>query len=377
MKKFLLVCLTAVLALASSELWAQERTVTGRVTSSEDGSSLPGVNVVVKGTTSGTVTDAEGNFKLPVPSSSSALIFSFIGLTTTEVVVGDRSVVDVSLSLDVTQLSEVVVTALGLEKNRDEIGSATSQVSGTSISNSGESTLINGLSGKASGVNIVRSSGDPGAGSYIQIRGQSTITGNLQPLIIVDGVPISNSSLGGGVDGVVQQSRLNDLNPDDIASVEVLKGASAAALWGSRAANGVIVVTTKNGSSGKGKVNISFKSTYSMDKIYLTHKLTNDWSGGTLMQYRFAPAGGRNWGDQISTRSGEADAFITNPGPGYNGFFTAPDGTKFYNIANGTAANPHPELIQARQEQYLMIVNAPIEMPWVQPPTRCMTTRSG
>jgi TonB-linked SusC/RagA family outer membrane protein len=236
----------------------------------------------------------------------------------------------------------VVVSALGLELNRDEVGAASSQVRGTAVSRSGESTLINGLSGKASGLNIVRSSGDPGAGSYIQIRGQSTITGNLQPLIVVDGIPVFNSTLGSGVDGVVQQSRLNDINPNDIESIEVLKGASAAALWGTRAANGVIVITTKKGASEKGKVNVTWASTYSLDKVYITHDETKNWGSGTAMRYRFNPTGGWSWGDYIPSRAGGEDVFITNPAdPGYQGYFEAKDGTRFYAVPNGTADNPH------------------------------------
>lgn len=320
---------------------AQERTVSGRITSTEDGSPLPGVNVVIKGTTNGTVTDVDGNYKLNVPAGGGALIFSFIGLQTQEVTIGDRNVVDVSLSLDVTQLSEVVVTALGLEADRDRFGSATSQIGGNAVAKSGEPTLINGLSGKASGVNIVRSSGDPGAGSYIQIRGQSTITGNLQPLIVVDGIPVFNSTLGSGVDGVVQQSRLNDLNPNDIESMQILKGASAAALWGTRAANGVIIITTKKGRSEKGKINVSLSSTYSMDEVYVTHDLTKNWGSGTGMQFRLTPISGYSWGDYIPERAGGEDGAITAPGAGYNGYFEAPDGTRFYNIPSGTSANPH------------------------------------
>lgn len=341
MKRFLLFCMATALMLAFSNVYAQDRTVSGRVTSTEDGSSLPGVNVVLKGTATGTATDADGKYTISVPASGGSLIFSFIGLQSKEIPIGESSVIDVSLALDVTQLSEVVVTALGLESDRDKFASATSNIGGTSVAKSGEATLINGLSGKASGVNIVRSSGDPGAGSYIQIRGQSTITGNLQPLIVIDGIPIYNSSIGGSTDGVVQQSRLNDINPNDIQSLEVLKGASAAALWGTRAANGVIVITTKKGSSQKGKINVSWSSTYSMDKIYLTHDLTNNWGGGTLMQYRFTPTSGWSWGDYIPTRAGGEDNTIIAPGPGYNGYFEAPDGTKFYAIANGTAANKH------------------------------------
>jgi TonB-linked SusC/RagA family outer membrane protein len=347
--KRILLCLVVLFALASDLAWAQDRTITGTVTSQEDGQPLPGVNVVVKGTTNGTVTDTEGVYRLNVPQGSNTLVFTFIGLQTLETEIGGRSTVDVQMSQDVKQLSEVVVTALGLEADRDKFASATSQVAGNAVAKSGEATLINGLSGKASGVNIVRSSGDPGAGSYIQIRGQSTITGSLQPLIVLDGVPIYNSSTGNivngavsNIDGVVQQSRLNDINPNDIESVEILKGASAAALWGTRAANGVIVITTKKGASDKGKVNISFNSTYSVDQVYLTHDLTKNWGSGTLMRYRQTPPSGYSWGDYIPNRSGGEDAYISDPSAtGYNGFFEAPDGTRIYAIAQGTAENPH------------------------------------
>lgn len=341
MKRHLLISTIALLLFAGST-WAQERTVSGTVTSAEDGTPLPGVSVVVKGTTTGAVTDAEGNYRLTVPQGAGVLVFTFIGLKTEEVEIAGRSTIDLQMSVDVTQLSEVVVTALGLEADRDKFASATSQVAGAAVAKSGEPTLINGLSGKASGVNIVRSSGDPGAGSYIQIRGQSTITGNLQPLIVVDGVPVNNSTLGNAVDGVTQQSRLNDINPNDIASVEILKGASAGALWGTRAANGVIVITTKKGQSAPGKINVSLNTTYSMDEIYVTHNLTKNWGSGTLMQYRFVPPAGYSWGDYIPERAGGEDATITTPGAtGYAGYFEGTDGTRFYAVANGDAANPH------------------------------------
>lgn len=341
MKRLLLIFLTAFVAF-SGELQAQQRTVTGTVVSSEDGMPLPGVSVVLKGSTIGAVTDSEGNYRINVPSEGGTLVFTFIGLRTEEVDIAGRSTVDLQMVVDVTQLSEVVVTALGLETDRDKFASATSQVEGNAVAQSGEATMINGLSGKASGVNIVRSSGDPGAGSYIQIRGQSTITGNLQPLVVVDGVPINNSTLGSGTDGVTQQSRLNDINPNDIASVEILKSASAGALWGTRAANGVIVITTKKGASEPGKVNISLNTTYSMDEIYLTHNLTKNWGSGSLMRYNFVPFAGYSWGDYIPERAGGEDATISTPGaPGYNGYFEAPDGTRFYAIANGDATNPH------------------------------------
>ena len=150
---------------------------------------------------------------------------------------------------------EVVVSALGFTENRDEVGSTSSIVNPDDIKRSGETTILNSLGAKASNVQISRSNGDPGAGSTIRIRGANSISGSSNPLIILDGIPISNNAqYGGGNEGrdagVSQQSRLNDLNPNDIESVQILKGASAAALWGSRAANGVLVITTKNGESG-------------------------------------------------------------------------------------------------------------------------------
>jgi len=228
--------------------------VSGKVTSSEDGSPVPGANVVLKGTTNGTVTDANGAYKLTVPSAGGTLVISFIGMQTIEAVIGDRSIVDGALGTDVKQLSEVVVTALGEKVDKDRFASSVSTVVGGSVARSGETGMLQGLSGKAAGVQITRSGGDPGAGAYIQIRGQNTINGNAQPLFIVDGVPISNSNeastpmggpLAGAGNAIVMQSRANDINPDDIASMEVLKGASAAAIWGTRAANGVIIITTK------------------------------------------------------------------------------------------------------------------------------------
>jgi TonB-linked SusC/RagA family outer membrane protein len=345
MRKVLLTLVAVAFVLYS---YAQERILTGKVTTTEDGSPLPGVNVVLAGTTAGTTTDANGQFSVSVPATGGKLVFSFIGLKTTEVEIGTRTSLDVSMDTDVTQLSEVIVTALGIEVDKDKFASAASTVAGNAVSKSGEATLINGLSGKASGVNITRSSGDPGAGSYIQIRGQSTITGNLQPLIVLDGVPIYNSTVGNIVDGavsstdgVVQQSRLNDINPNDIESVEVLKGASAAAQWGTRAANGVIMITTKKGSSEKGKINISLNSTYSVDKVYITHDLQKNWGSGTLMQYRQTPPSGYSWGDYIPGRKGGEDGSIKAPGAGYNGYFEAADGTKFYAVPAGTAALPH------------------------------------
>ena len=180
------------------------------------------------------------------------------------------------------------------------------------------------MSGKAAGVQISRSAGDPGAGSYIQIRGQNTITGSTQPLVIVDGIPISNSTLGDGTAGVTQQSRLNDINPEDIATMQILKGASAAALWGSRAANGVIVITTKKGANSD-KVNISYSSTVSFDKPNTQHPLQSSYGQGSDGVY--SPTSAYSWGDKIANRAGGDDIVNMN-----GARFEAYNGKTFYPI---------------------------------------------
>lgn len=309
--------------------YAQDRSISGKITGN-DGTSIPGANVLLKGTSIGTVTDANGNYRLSgVPASGGTLVVSFIGYKTQEVIIGDRQVVDVVLEADVVQLSEVVVTALGLETSSEKLGSATSKVAGNAVQQSGEPGLIQGLSGKASGVLIQKTAGDPGAGAYIQIRGQSTITSSVQPLIVVDGVPIFNSTLGSSVAGVIEQSRMNDLNPNDIESVQILKGASAAALWGSRAANGVIVITTKKGSPSQKKMTITYGATYSIDQISYKHKLQEKFGKGLNGVWSASSAGSQagSWGDKIADRSGEPDAVNTS-----GAYFEAEDGTIYYPV---------------------------------------------
>lgn len=327
--------------LGSSRLWAQNRVVSGTVT--EEGTGFSGATVVIKGTTTGTVTDVNGAFQLTVPTSATTLVFSAVGMQTIEEPIGGRTTISVQLRADAKQLNEVVITALGVETSRDQFASSISTVAGKNLAKTGETSLLTGLSGKVSGVLITRNGGDPGAGAYIQIRGQNTINGNIQPLFIVDGMPVSNASDNLGTaagNGIVQQSRINDINPEDIERMEVLKGASAAALWGTRAANGVIVITTKKGRDTQGKVNITFKSTVSFDRVNKMPPLQRTYgqgSGGLYSQ------GNRNtFGDLIASRTGGPDTYITDPtAPGYQGFVTFPDGTKRYAIAPGMAANPH------------------------------------
>ena len=336
---------------------AQTRSISGKVTDRKTNEYLPGVTVVLKGTNSVAPTNSDGGFTIDVPTSGATLIFSSIGYTTQEIAVGSDSNLTVSLVPDVKQLIEVVVTALGLRANRDQLGTAQATVEGDALVRSGETSVITALSGKTPGVLIPRTSGDPGASANIQIRGASTITGNLQPLIVVDGVPIFNSSMGddgilannGGagsnqVNGVVQASRLNDINPDDIATMEVLKGAAASAIWGTRAANGVIEITTKKGSSAAGKVNVSYRSSYGIDRINRVPKLQTRYGQGLNGVFDNAASG--SWGDEIATRKGGADVQVTAPGQFfrrnsdgtfsdiYLGYVTFADGSRRYNVPN-------------------------------------------
>src|SRR6218665_3712918 len=339
-KELLILLCATFLSLVAT---AQHREISGAVTGN-DGTPLPGGNVMVKGTATGTVTDAEGKYKLKV-AEGSTLVFSAIGMKSFETPAGASAVIDVALEEDVKQLDEVVVNALGEKRSRDKMGVAIPVVSGKSITESGETGLINGLAGKAEGLIITRNGGDPGAGSYIQLRGQSTITGSVQPLIVIDGMPMFNSSIdsdekgvqpnsinGSGTRSVQQQSRLNDLNPADIATVEILKGASAAALWGSRAANGVIVITTKKGTNTNGKVQVSYTASYSIDKINKMPKLQTAFGQGSDGKYSPSTL---SFGDIIADRLGGADTYS---GAEYVEF---PDGSRPHKIASGTNANVH------------------------------------
>lgn len=216
----------------------QERTVTGRITSSDDGQGFPGVNIIVKGTTRGTVTDTDGNFRIEVPSQESVLVFSSIGYKTTEVVVGAQSNINLSLQPDVTALAEVVVVGYGTVKKSDVTG-ALSSVSSEKLQAVPVQNISQALQGRAAGVDVVQNGFKPGDNPRIRVRGNRSVNSSNDPLIVLDGIPLAEGS------------GMNDFNPADVASIEVLKDASATAIYGSRGANGVILVTTKRGKSGK------------------------------------------------------------------------------------------------------------------------------
>lgn len=249
MKKFLLTCFTLAVVLLAQ---AQERTVTGKVTSAEDGTPLPGVSVLLKGTTTGTATDAEGNFSLSVPSTGGSLVFSFIGLETREIEIGERTVINVALGLDITQLSEVVVVGYGTQERKELTGSVAS-VSSKAIENLVTPSFDAQLAGRAPGVQITTPGGILGQAPIIRIRGVNSLTSSASPLIVIDGVPVVNSDRS----GIVPANPLANINPSDIESFDILKDGSATAIYGSRAANGVILITTKRGAKGRPKVDYS------------------------------------------------------------------------------------------------------------------------
>ena len=306
-----------------------QSTVSGTVTD-EVGEALIGVNILEEGTTNGTITDLDGSYFITVQTGAT-LVFSFTGMTTSTELTDGRPSINVIMAEASELLDEVIVSALGFKVKKDEIGSTAAVVRPEDIQRSGESTLLNSLGAKASNVQISRSNGDPGAGSTIRIRGANSISGSSNPLIILDGVPIANNTqygggnnvTGGRTGGTSQQSRLNDLNPSDIESVQILKGASAAALWGSRASNGVVVITTKDGATGKPK--ISYKVTKSFDEVNQRYELQDTWGQGRAGSY--SPTRAEAWGDYIPDRSGGADVFDQS-----GQYFEAANGTLYYPI---------------------------------------------
>lgn len=315
--------------LMSLVLFAQlaiaQGTISGNVTDDE-GVPLPGATVLVQGTNNGTTTDFDGNFSIQA-NVGDVLSISYVGYESVNQTVNNQDSISVSLSA-ANELEEVVLTALGIEKKKDDDLSGTSVVEVDQLQRSGETGVLQGLSGKASGVQITRNSGDPGSGAYIQIRGQNTINGDNSPLIVLDGAPISNANIGGGTAGVVQQSRLNDINPEDIESVSVIKGAAAAALYGTGAANGVLVINTKRGSKEAKGWSFNVKTSLSVDRVNREWGKQDTWGqgydgiwyGDPGIGY-FVENTGFSYGDEIALRSGGNDIYDLS-----TGYFETPDG---------------------------------------------------
>jgi TonB-linked SusC/RagA family outer membrane protein len=310
MKKLLSLIVLFVF-ISGYTLMAQAKIITGKITSSVEGEgAIPGVTVVVKGTILGTISNIDGEYSLSVPADATTLLFTYIGMKPVEVPIEGRSVINIVMDPDIVGLSEVVVTALGISREKKALGYAVQDVKSDVIERTGNSDLAGAMQGKLAGIDIKPSSGMPGASSQIVIRGARSFTGNNTPLYVIDGMPISStadiqsgtngdfSQVGYGVTGSDISNRAVDINPADIESVNILKGQAAAALYGIRASNGVIVITTKSGRNnviGKPVVSISHTSAFS--KVSRTPDYQTTYAQGSNGSY--VPTTSLSWGPKI------------------------------------------------------------------------------
>jgi TonB-linked SusC/RagA family outer membrane protein len=319
MRKFLLVGLLSMAAM-THHATAQDRTISGKVTASEDGAPLPGVNVVLKGTATGAVTDVDGNYTVRASADGGTLVFSFIGLVTQEVEIGTRSTIDVTMTQDARQLGEIVVTAIGIERERKSLGYSIQEVKGDELVKTRQTSVLNSLQGKIAGAQISNAGGALGSSTRVVLRGPTSLLGNNQALFVVDGVPINNNTSnnvqnsGNFFDNVVDGgNRANDINPEDIESVSVLKGPAASALYGSRAANGVIVITTKKGSaSGGNKTEITYNTSYLLSKVLVNPKMQNRFGQGQLGDNQAYLNDQESWGDPFDGSLRPYGAIVNN-----------------------------------------------------------------
>ncbi len=294
MKRVLLTIIMSVLVCVVVQ--AQDRTVTGKVTD-ETGQGLPQVTVLIKGTTQGQATDADGNYRIVVPDNAT-LIFRFLGYTTQEELVGNRSVINIQMQPEVSELDEVVVTALGITRDKASLGYAVTSIGSQDIQSRPESDVARILRGKVPGVDITQTSGIAGSGTNVIIRGYSSITGTNQPLFVIDGVPFNtdtNNDRGFTSGGATASSRFLDLDPNNVADVSVLKGLSATVLYGEAGRNGVVLVTTKTGAGGSANksMDISFTQSYFVNEAASIPDDQDLYGNGF---HNLASAAFSNWG---------------------------------------------------------------------------------
>lgn len=282
-KKTKQLCLTLSMLFFTVFAMAQQRTVTGKVID-ESGNPLPNVSYQIKGTTTGGMTDADGNFSVQISGNNAVLVFSEVNHRTQEVAVRTQSELMVAMAATTGSLEEVVVTALGIQKQKASLGYSVQEVSGGIIADAHETNVTNALSGKVSGLQVVRSSNGAGGSSKLVLRGFNSLQGSNQPLIVVDGIPMENFLGADNNDfwnpGLDYGNGLGDINPDDIASITVLKGQSAAALYGARGGNGVIMITTKSGKRTSG-LGLSLTSTLGTENMFLVPDLQNSYGQGS------------------------------------------------------------------------------------------------
>jgi TonB-linked SusC/RagA family outer membrane protein len=285
--KWLSLCMSLLCFVQTG--WSQDRQITGKVTAAEDGNPLPGVSIIVKGTTRGTSTAADGTYKISA-NPGAVLILSSLGFERREIKVGSQAVINVTLSNDIKALDEVVVTAFGISEKKRGLTYATQEVKGDEIAETGRGNALVALGGRVAGLTMTPSTGLPGSSVQIQLRGASSIGGSNSPLFVIDGLPVSNNTFAQGglvTDGPNRSndymSRMGDLNPNDIESITVLKGLEAAALYGSEGSSGVIIITTKKGKQGNTKINYS--NSFDVSNLYRfveTQKIYSRGSYGVL-----------------------------------------------------------------------------------------------
>lgn len=316
MLKHVLYCVLLVFAV-TGPLWAQDRQIAGIVRDDQD-APIAGVNVVIKGSARGTTTDAAGEFKLTVPSGNAVLTISSVGYVAKDVALSPgQSQITVSLVADDRLLGEVVVTALGIKREAKALSYATQSIKPAQINEVRDGNVLNTLQGKIAGAYITQGSGGPGTGSRIVLRGNRSIQGTNNALMVVDGVPINNSTFGQATSdfgSVANSDGASNINPDDIENVTVLRGASAAALYGSQAANGVILITTKRGKAGR--VSVDVNSGVSVDKPFALPMLQNQYGQG--VGGKMDPAVGASWGAAMTGQSytnylGKTDTYSAQP----------------------------------------------------------------
>jgi TonB-linked SusC/RagA family outer membrane protein len=320
-RKLLVTCLLLVTLLHS--VLAQTRAVSGRVTDQKTGEGLPGVTVLVKGTTNGTSTNADGSFQLAVPTAGAILIFSSVGMNPQERPVGSATTLNVALTESSRELSEVVVTGLNIVKDKRTLGYATQEIQGAAVASKSEPNVLNALQGKVSGVNITGASGLAGTSTNINIRGITSLTGNNQPLFVVDGIPISNDTdrTNGGSSGTLAgaqtSNRAADIDPENIANISILKGPAAAALYGSRASSGAILITTKSGANVNKKLEVSVNTGFNFQTVLGLPEFQNDYGQGTGGTNTTSAGGGNiltgssaSWGPRFGTTPTRANGLL-------------------------------------------------------------------
>ncbi|MDR2118079.1 MAG: SusC/RagA family TonB-linked outer membrane protein [Tannerellaceae bacterium] len=295
----LLLVLGLGTAYATNSDQQQSRNISGKVTDA-NGESIPGVSVLLQGTATGTITDIDGNYTIYVPDNNSVLVFSYISYIPQEVVVGDRTVIPITLRENVEQLEEVVVTALGIKREKKALGYSVSEVKGDNLTQTSQGSVLNALAGKISGVKINQMDGTSGSSVNMIIRGATSLNNDNQPLFIIDGVPVKNQ-LNNIFQGADFGNPISDLNPDDIENVSVLKGASAAALYGSRAGNGVVLITTRSGQGAKKGIGISVSSSNVAEIPYHYFPLQSTFGSGKSGAHLLEEEENESWGMQLDT----------------------------------------------------------------------------